>query len=98
MKVARAAELSAGAGKLIEVAGRQIALFQVEGRYFALDNECTHSGGPLSEGMIQGAEVECPWHSGRFNLETGQATQAPPLRPVACYPVRRQGDDIEVEI
>lgn len=98
VKVAKVGDVAADAGKLVEVAGKQIALFQVGGKYYALDNSCTHRGGPLAEGDIQGLEVECPWHGGHFNLETGQATRAPAMQGVTRYQVRQQGDDIEVEV
>jgi 3-phenylpropionate/trans-cinnamate dioxygenase ferredoxin subunit len=98
VKVAKASDVPSGAGKLVEAAGKQIALFQVDGKYYALDNVCTHRGGPLAEGHVQGMEVECPWHGAHFNLATGQVTRPPAARDVATYPVRQQGDDIEIEI
>ena len=98
VKVARAGEISAESGKLVEAAGKQIALFHVGGKYYALDNTCTHRGGPLSEGQIMGLEVECPWHGAHFSLETGQVLRPPAPLNVASYPVRQQGEDIEVEI
>ncbi|MBI3665116.1 MAG: non-heme iron oxygenase ferredoxin subunit [Acidobacteria bacterium] len=98
VKVATAGEISANSGKLVEAGGKQIALFHVEGKYYALDNNCTHRGGPLSEGEVMGAEVECPWHGAHFNLESGHAVRPPAAAGVACYPVRQQGQDIEVEV
>ena len=98
IKVAKAAEIPAGSGKLVEASGKQIALFTAGGKYYALDNTCTHVGGPLCEGEVQGPAVECPWHGARFDLATGKALGGPALSDVACYPVRLEGDDIEVEI
>ena len=98
VKVAKAEEIPAGTGKLVEAGGKQIALFQVDGKYYALDNTCTHRGGPLAEGTVEGLEVQCPWHGAHFSLETGEATRPPASRAVACYPVREQGGDIEVEV
>ncbi len=98
VKVARVGEVAPGAGKLVEVAGKQIALFHVEQKYYALDNTCTHAGGPLSEGYIEGLEVACPFHGAHFNLATGQAVLPPATQDVACYAVRQQGDDIEIEV
>ena len=98
IKVAKAAEIPAGSGKLVEASGKQIALFTADGKYYALDNTCTHVGGPLCEGEVQGATVECPWHGARFDLTTGKALGGPARGDVACYPVRLEGDDIEVEI
>jgi len=98
VKVAKASEIPALTGKLVEAGGKQLALFQVEGTFYALDNNCTHRGGPLSEGEVQGLEVQCPWHGAHFHLATGQATQAPAFQGVTSYPVRLQGEDIEVEV
>jgi len=98
VKVAKADEVPGGGGKLVQVAGKQIALFQVEGKYYAIDNSCTHVGGPLSEGEVEGTVVECPWHGSRFSLETGKVLYRPASADVACYPVRREGDDIEIEV
>ncbi len=98
IRVAKASEIPTETGKLVEVGGKQIALFQVDGLYYALDNTCTHRGGPLSEGETQGKAVQCPWHGAQFSLETGEALAPPATVGVSCYPVRQQGDDIEIEI
>ena len=83
---------------MVKVAGKEIALFQVQGKYYAIDNACTHVGGPLAEGDVEDTVVECPWHGSRFSLETGKVLYGPARTDVACYPVRREGDDIEVEV
>ena len=62
VKVAQASELEPNLGKLVEVQGKKIALFNVDGKFHAIDNTCTHRGGPLSEGELEGDEVTCPWH------------------------------------
>ena len=98
VKVAKADEVPIGGGRSVRVAGKQIGLFQVEGKYYAIDNTCPHAGGPLSEGDVEGTVVECPWHGSRFNLETGKVLYGPALADVACYAVRREGDDIEIEL
>ena len=98
VKVAVAGEIPADTGKLVQAGEKQIALFHVGGKYYALDNNCTHRGGPLSEGYVMGLEVECPWHGAHFNLETGQVVRPPAPTGVGCYPVRQQGQDIEVEV
>ncbi|MBI3471605.1 MAG: non-heme iron oxygenase ferredoxin subunit [Candidatus Solibacter usitatus] len=98
IRVARASELPSGQGKLVEAGGKKIALFNIEGTFYALDDTCTHRGGPLSEGALEGNEVTCPWHGAVFDVTTGNVLGAPAPRGVASYPVRVQGDDIEVEI
>ena len=85
-------------GKLVDAGGRSLAVFRVGTTYYAIDNTCTHRGGPLAEGMLVGEEVICPWHGAHFNVKTG-AVCAPPAREgVKSFPVRIVGTDVEVEI
>ena len=98
VKVAVRSEIPNGAGKSVEVEGRSIAIFNLDGTFYAIDGECTHVGGPLSEGTIDGEEIECPWHQGRFNIKTGAVVGPPPMEDVARYNVRLSGEDVEVEI
>jgi len=97
-KVARKGEVVRNSGKLIEAGGKQIALIRSEDNFFAIDNECTHVGGPLCEGMVDGEDVICPWHAARFNLKSGQVLTGPARGDLQCYSVRIQGDNIEVEV
>ncbi len=97
-KVAARLEIPDGAGRSFEVEGRRIAIFNLAGTFYAIDEECTHSGGPLSEGTIEGDEIECPWHQGRFNIKTGAVVDAPPMDDLASYSVRLSGEDVEVEV
>ncbi len=78
--------------------GRRIAIFNLDGTFYPIDEECTHAGGPLSEGTIDGEEIECPWHQGRFNIKTGAVVDPPPMDDLASYNVRLSGEDVEVEI
>jgi nitrite reductase/ring-hydroxylating ferredoxin subunit len=98
MKVAKTTEIEPGQAQLVDVKGRSIALFNVEGQFFALDNTCTHKGGPLAEGEISGHEVTCPWHRGTFDVRTGEAVGPPAQRAVVRYGVRVTGTDIELEV
>jgi nitrite reductase/ring-hydroxylating ferredoxin subunit len=98
VKVATRSEIPDGSGKCVEVAGRRVALFNLDGTFFAIDDECTHSGGPLCEGTIEGEEIECPWHMGRFNIKTGAVVDPPPMDDLGTYNVRLSGEDLEVEI
>ncbi len=98
VKVARTGELAPGRGKLVEVSGKKIALFQVEGDYYAIDDECSHQGGPLSEGDLDGKEVTCPWHGAIFDVTTGEALGPPAPKGVTRYRVRVSGESIEIEI
>ena len=87
-----------GGGLSVEVAGKKIALFNLEGSFYAIDDTCTHRGGPLSEGEVAGEEVTCPWHGAVYNIKTGAVLSPPAPRGVARYAVRVRGADVEVEV
>jgi len=98
VKVAKTAEIVPGQGKMIEVGGKKIALFNVQGSFHAIDDTCTRRGGPLSEGSLDGKEVTCPLHGARFDVTTGGVLGPPAPQGVARYNVRVEGTDIEVEV
>jgi 3-phenylpropionate/trans-cinnamate dioxygenase ferredoxin subunit len=98
VKVARKGDVPAGRVKVVVVGGERIALCNVEGEVFAVSDVCTHDGGPLGEGELQGEVIECPRHGARFNVRTGQVLALPAVFPLKTYPVRIQGEDIEVGI
>lgn len=98
VKVAKVEEVPEGQTKRVEAEGRDpIALFRVGGVFYALDNACTHAGGPLAEGVVNEGQVECPWHGARFKLASGEALTPPASEGVVAYQVRVNGSDIEVE-
>lgn len=97
VRVAGTADVAPGTGLVAEVNGQTIALFNVEGTYFAIDNTCVHRGGPLGEGELEGEEVTCPWHGWQYNVKTGACT----TNPSACvksYPLTVEGTDIKVQL
>ncbi len=98
VKVARTDEIAPGQGKMIEVSGKKIALFNVEGSIYAIDDTCTHRGGPLSEGVLEGSQITCPWHGATYDVTTGDALGPPAPKGVARYNVRVEGSNIEVEV
>lgn len=98
VKAASTNEIAPGQARLVNIKGKEIALFNIEGSFFALENSCTHEEGPLAEGDIEGYEVTCPWHGARFDVRTGQVLSAPAFEDVVRYNVRVIGTDIEVEI
>jgi len=97
-KAARIEDVPAGQRKMVKVGGKRIALFNIDGNYYAIDDTCTHKGGPLSEGQVAGTTVTCPWHHSSFDLRTGDAMTPPAEVGVSTYNVRVVGDDIEIEI
>jgi nitrite reductase (NADH) small subunit len=98
VKVATTCAIAPGEGKLVDAAGKKIALFNVDGTFYAIDETCTHRGGPLSEGMLMGIEVTCPWHGAVFDVRTGSVLGPPAPKGVARYNVRVEGEGIEVEV
>ena len=98
IKVATTGELGDQQAKLVEVEGQKIALFRVNGAFYALSDTCTHRGGPLSEGELEGAEVTCPWHGAKFDIRTGAVVGPPAPQAVKSYPVRITGADVEIEV
>ena len=72
----------------IRVAGKEIALYEVDGEIYATDNLCTHGAARMSDGFLEGREIECPLHQGRFDVCSGQAMCAPLTENIRTYPVR----------
>ena len=90
--------LPPGTVKAFSVGAQQLALFNVDGRFYALDNRCTHDGGPLSEGELDGTTIICPWHNAEFDVTCGKVLCRPAVEDVKSYPVFVNGDSIEVEV
>ena len=93
-KVASLSELPPGKSVCVVFAGEKVALCNVRGTLYAIADACTHRGGPLSEGVVDGTAVVCPRHGGRFDLASGKATGLPAVRAVKRFPVSVQGNDI----
>ena len=98
VKVAKKSEIADQSARMVEVEGKELALFKIGGEFHAIDNTCTHQGGPLSEGMIEDDEVECPWHGATFNIKTGQVLGRPASTNVSRYNVRVTDEDVEIEV
>ena len=96
--VAKVSDTPPGTISVHEVAGKRIALCNVNGRFYAIDDVCTHDGGPLDQGELDGEQVECPRHGAKFDVTTGRATVLPAVRPVKTYRVEVEGDDVRVEV
>ena len=96
-RVATVGEIAEGEGRVVDVEGHTLALFNVGGTFYAIDNMCPHRGGPLGEGDIDGPIVLCPWHAWRWDVRTGSNANNPAVK-VACYPVSVDGEAVFVEI
>ncbi len=95
--VARVGDISPGKGKLVEVEARQIALFFVDGGYYAIKNFCPHEADPLWRGKVEEGAVICPNHGWRFDLKTGKCIRLGD-RDVRTYPVKVEGEKILVGV
>jgi nitrite reductase/ring-hydroxylating ferredoxin subunit len=98
VEVAKKSEIPEASAIVVEVERKRLALINLSGEIYAIDDDCPHEGGPLSEGTISGEEIECPWHTSHFNIKTGRVAMDPATEDVAIYRVRLIGDAVEVEI
>ena len=96
--VAQAAEIAPGQMRIVEAGGERIALCNVGGTFYAVQDVCTHDDGPLGEGTLRDGVVECPRHGGRFDVRTGAAVRMPAIAPVKVYPVRVEGGSVSIEV
>jgi 3-phenylpropionate/trans-cinnamate dioxygenase ferredoxin subunit len=94
--VARADELAPGQWISVDVDGAQVAVFNLDGQYFAIEDVCTHDGGQLSGGSVEGAEIVCPRHGARFCIRTGAALTAPAYEATAKFPVRIENGEVQL--
>ena len=94
--VAKTSEIPENSAIRAEIAGLPIAIYNLNGEFFATDDTCTHAHASLSEGQISGDEVVCPLHFATFDIRTGQCTGGPAFEDLRSYPVRVTGDTIEV--
>ncbi len=96
VKVAQTEELSPGQMKLVELGDERILVANVDGDYFAVSEVCTHAFIPLSEGDLDGEEVECYLHGSAFSVKSGEPLTPPATEPLTVYQVRVEGSDIMV--
>ena len=84
--------------KYVNYKGKDLALFLVNGSIYCIDNTCTHVGGPLVEGEMNGVRITCPWHFAEFNVITGKALSGPARSDVKTYPVKIENDEVYIDI
>jgi len=98
MTVASVSEIPPERVGVFEVGDHDVAICNVDGQFYAIDDLCTHDGGSLDQGELQGDQIECPRHGARFDVRTGDAVQLPAFEPVETHAVRVDGEAIQVEV
>jgi nitrite reductase/ring-hydroxylating ferredoxin subunit len=96
VKVAESKDIEPSTMKVVDIEGEKVFVTNIEGNYYAIGNVCTHMGGPLNEGTLEGFEVECPWHGSKFDVRTGNPTKPPARQAVSSYEVKMQDNNILV--
>jgi len=98
--VARASDVPDPGSTLVEVDDRLVALIHAAGHWYALDDVCTHDGGPLSEGPIDPEDrtIACPRHGAKFDLKTGAALTMPATKPTVAHEVKVEGEQVLVRL
>jgi glycine betaine catabolism B len=94
VKVADTNDIQPSQMKEVQVDGESICIVNVEGKYYAIGNICTHEGGPLADGTLEGYEVECPWHASKFDVRTGEVREPPASEPEPVYQIKVDGNRI----
>jgi len=94
--VFRVGEVAEGECRTVEVAGKLVAVFRQQGQYYAIDDVCPHMGASLGGGYVEKGIVTCPWHAWRFRLADGAWADNPRIK-IGCYPVRVEGDEVQVQ-
>ena len=96
VRLAAVEDVPAGEGRVVEAEGKELALINVDGTFYAIDNGCIHRGGPLGEGDLDGRFVMCPWHAWRWDVTTGANANNPAVK-MACFPVAVENGAVFVE-
>jgi nitrite reductase/ring-hydroxylating ferredoxin subunit len=95
VRIAKTAEIPPGAGRGFAVGRYEVAVFNIDGDFYAIENSCPHQGGPLADGWVEGALVTCPWHGWCFDVRTGKMTLGD-FAQVPRFEVRVQGGELYV--
>jgi 3-phenylpropionate/trans-cinnamate dioxygenase ferredoxin subunit len=98
VKAANVNDIPPGTVAYADVDGLRVALCNADGQIYAIDDVCTHDGGSLDQGELQGYTIECPRHGARFDVRTGRVVALPAIVPVDTFPVKVEGDDVLVDV
>ena len=97
-RVGTLSEVPPGTARVYKVEDREVAVCNVDGELYAIDNVCSHDDGPLDQGEVIGREIECPRHGARFDVRSGEVTEPPAVLPLDTFLVRLVGSDVEVDV
>ena len=97
VKVAETKDIQTSQMKEVQIDGQDVCIANVEGKFYAIGNVCTHEGGPLADGKLEGYEVECPWHQSRFDVRTGGVTSPPASESEPTYEIKVDGNSILIK-
>ncbi|MCC2649294.1 MAG: bphF [Nitrososphaeraceae archaeon] len=97
VKVAETEDVQVSQMMAVEVNDEKICLANVNGKYYAIGNVCTHMGGPLAEGKLEEYIVQCPWHGSRFDIRSGEVVRPPAMKPESTYEVKVENNDILIK-
>lgn len=97
VKVAKTEDVQVSQMMAVEVNDEKICLANVNGKYYAIGNVCTHMGGPLAEGKLEEYIVQCPWHGSRFDIRSGKVVRPPAMKPEPIYEVKVENNDILIK-
>ena len=98
VRVASTSDVPQNQCRVFHVDGKSIALANLNGEFYAVDNLCTHDNGPLGEGRLERNTIECPRHGARFDVRTGAVRALPAVKPIQTYPVSVEGDEVCVDV
>ena len=98
VKIGSVNDVEVGSGRAFDVGDKSVAVFNVDGGFYAIDDTCPHAGASLAEGEVEDGKVGCPWHYAEFDLKTGNHISAPATCGVTSYKVTVEGEDLLVEV
>jgi nitrite reductase/ring-hydroxylating ferredoxin subunit len=98
VELCKAEDVAAGTALRVEAGGVVVAVFNLEGQFYVIDDACTHGPGSLSEGYIDGDVIECNFHNGQFDIKTGEVVSPPCMIPVKAYPTKVEGGTVVIEV
>ncbi len=98
IELCKASEIDEGSAIKVETGSLELAVFNINGAYYVLDDTCTHGPGSLSEGFIEGENVECDFHNGVFSIVTGEVVEPPCMIPMKTYKTSVEDDKVYIEV